>query len=122
MRVGGLFGRQAHVRRVERVDDRWDADVRVLEALRELGTDPARPHGVRHFLYVPDRFGAMQVSATLAEEDWETSVQESEDVCLVVAARSQALLEPLVRRTRMRLESLAAEYGGQYDGWEVETA
>src|SRR5918912_918828 len=112
MGVGGLFGRQG-VRHVERVDDRWDADVRVLEALRELGADPARPHGVRHFMYVPDRFGAREVSATLAAEDWETSVQESDDVCLVIAARSQPLLEPLVRRTRTRLESLAAEHGGQ---------
>src|SRR5204862_417394 len=117
MRVPDLFGRQARVRRVERVQDPWDADVRVLEALRELGCDPSQPRGVRHFVYVPDRLGAEEVSDALEHEDWQTSVQESEDACLVVAARSQKLSEPLVRQTRTRLELLAAEHGGQYDGW-----
>ena len=120
MRVASLFGRQSRVRRVERVWDPCDADIRVLEKLRELGCDPAQPRGVRHFVYVPDRFGADEVSDTLAREDWHTSVEESDNVCLVVAARSQPLLEPLVRQTRTRLETLAAEHGGQYDGWEVE--
>jgi hypothetical protein len=120
MRVAGLFGRQSRVRRVERVWDPRDADICVLEALRELGCDPAEPHGVRHFIYMPDRPGAEEVSDALTRENWHTSVEEEDGVWLVVAARSQPLLEPLVRKTRTRLETLAAEHGGQYDGWEVD--
>jgi hypothetical protein len=122
MRVAGLFGRQSRVRRVERVWDPRDADIRVLEALRELGCDPAEPRGVRHFVYLPDRRAAAELSDALVREDWHTSLEEEEDgVCLVVAARTQPLLEPLVRQTRTRLETLAAEHGGRYDGWEVDT-
>ncbi len=121
MKVADLFGRHVRARRVERVQDPRDADICVLEALRDLGCDPAQPRGVRHFVFVPDRPGAQEVSDVLEREDWQTSVQQSDDLCLVVAARSQRLSEPLVRRTRDRLETLAAEHGGQYDGWEVDT-
>jgi aspartate/tyrosine/aromatic aminotransferase len=122
MRLAGLFGRHARAQTVERVADRRQADVRVLEALRELGSDLAQPRVVRHFVSVPDRRGAELVAEVLERDGWSTSVQDDPDGgCLVVAARAEKLSEPLVRRTRSRLETIAAEHGGLYDGWEVET-
>lgn len=122
MGLADLLGRHAGVRRVERVQDAREADVRVLEALRELGCDPAQPRGVRHFVYLPDPFGAAEVADTLEREGWETSVRESHDVCLLVASNIHELTEPLVGQTRSRLEALADAYGGQYDGWEADAA
>lgn len=122
MRLADLLGRHAGVRRVERVQDAREADVRVLEALRELGCDPAKPRGVRHFVYLPDALGAGEVADALEREGWDTSVRESEDVCLLVASSSYTLTEPLVHQTRSRLEALADAYGGQYDGWEADAA
>jgi len=122
MGLADLLGRHAGVRRVERVQDAREADIRVLEALRELGCDPAQPRGVRHFVYLPDPFGAAEVADTLEHEGWETSVQESRDVCLLVASNTHELTEPLVYQTRSRLEALADAYGGQYDGWEADAA
>jgi hypothetical protein len=120
MRVARLLRRRPRRRRVQRVQDPWEADLRVLAALRELGCDPAQAHSVRHFVYVPAP-AAGEVCATLARDDWQTSVEELDGTSLVVALRCQALSEPLVRETRARLETLAAEHGGRYDGWEVET-
>jgi hypothetical protein len=120
MRVAQLFRRRPRVRRVQRVHDPREADLQVLATLRELGCDPAEARGVRHFVYVPTD-AAPDVCATLARDDWQTSVEEQDGTSLVVALRSQSLSELVVRETRTRLETLAAEHGGCYDGWEVET-
>lgn len=117
MRLPAPLGRDT---RVERVDDPAVADERVLHHLRGLGCDPRKPHGVRHFIYLPAASAAHTVASTLEREGWETSVEEGENVWLVVAACLRVLTGPLVRETRARLEALAAAYDGQYDGWEAE--
>lgn len=97
-----------------------DADVRVLERLRELGCDSSRPRGTRHFIYAPAREQAEAIACVLEREGWETWVQEAEDVALVTASCLRVLTEPLVRETRAHLTALAAQHGGQYDGWEAD--
>jgi hypothetical protein len=121
MRLPVLFGRDtAFFPRVERVADPTVADERVLAHLRGLGCDTKQPRGVRHFIYVPAQAEAQAVASTLEREGWETTVQEGENVWLVVAACLRVLTEQMVRETRSRLESLAAMHDGQYDGWEAE--
>jgi hypothetical protein len=120
MRLAQLFRRRPRPRRVERVQDPWEADLHVLAALRELGCDPGQAHSVRHFVYVPAP-AVGDVCATLARDAWQTSVRELDGTSLVVALRCGPLSEPVVRETRARLETLAAQHGGRYDGWEVDT-
>jgi hypothetical protein len=105
---------------MELVQDPAAADTRVLEHLADLGCDPRQPRGIRHFIYLPTNDGATNVASTLEREGWDTSVQEAEDVWLVVAGCLRVLNEPLVRETRARLASLASAHGGSYDGWEAE--
>jgi hypothetical protein len=120
MRLHAIFGRDVGFPRVERVTDPTVADERVLEHLRGLGCDTKEPRGVRHFIYVPAESGAEAVASTLEREGWEITVQEADNVWLVVAACLRVLSEQMVRETRARLEALAAMHDGQYDGWETE--
>jgi hypothetical protein len=108
------------MQQMELVQDPAVADVRVLEHLVKLGCDPREARGIRHFIYLPTSDGATTVASTLEREGWDTSVQEAEDVWLVVAGCLRVLNEPLVRETRARLASLATAHGGAYDGWEAE--
>lgn len=105
---------------MELVQDPAAADARVLEHLANLGCDPCQERGIRHFIYLPTSDGAATVASTLEREGWDTSIQEADDIWLVVAGCLRVLDEHLVRETRARLASLAMAHGGAYDGWEAE--
>jgi hypothetical protein len=108
------------VEQMELVQDPAVADARVLEHLASLGCDPRQARGIRHCIYLPTSEDAAAVASTLEREGWDTSIQEAEDVWLVVAGCLRVLDEHLVRETRARLASLAMAHGGAYDGWEAE--
>jgi hypothetical protein len=114
--------REACARTVERIHDAYEADERVLDHLARLGCDPSQPRESRHFLYTPQRAGADAVAEALHRDGWLTSIEPSDDVWLVVATRVHALTPDVVRETRARLEQLASERGGVYDGWEATAA
>jgi regulator of ribonuclease activity B len=104
---------------VERVDNAYAADERVLDHLARLGCDPSEPRESRHFLYLPAQDGAQAVARALGTDGWSTSVERSEGVWLVVATRARTLTLDVVRETRAQLAALASEHGGLYDGWEA---
>jgi hypothetical protein len=110
--------KETHPQTVERVADGAEADELVLDHLARLG-DPARPHEVHHFLYLPTAGHAGVVARTLAREGWTTSVERSEGAWLVIAMRTRTLTSKLVRDTRAQLARLATEHAGVYDGWEA---
>lgn len=113
--------RQGRVRTVERVDDAVAADVLVLEHLEQLGCDASLPRECRHYLYVPGELGARAVAHALEAggEGWWADVEDVNGCWLVTGAVVTALSDDSVRGTRARLEALAAEHGGEYDGWEA---
>jgi hypothetical protein len=111
--------RGANAQAVERIDDACEADERVLDHLARLGCDSSNPCESRHFVYLPERAGADAVAETLHGDGWLTSIERSEHAWLVVATGVRALTPDFVRQTRTRLESLASERGGVYDGWEA---
>ena len=104
----------------DRFSNPFDADLRVLERLREMGCDSARPRGTRHFIYAPTRDEAHAIAGVLERQGWETSIQEDEEIALVTASCLRVLTGPLVRETRAHLTALASQHGGQYDGWEAD--
>jgi hypothetical protein len=115
--------RGGHVEAVERIDDGAEADERVLAHLARLGCDETTPCFSTHFLYLPEATGADAIATALREDGWVASVGEAgDDTWLVVAAYLSALDTSRVRRTRKRLEALAAEHGGVYDGWQTTAA
>lgn len=76
---------------------------------------------IRHFLYFPDRAAAIRAreglrAIGLLNELRAPEADEREwQVVATVPAADAAALEA----TRVRLEGLAGEWGGEYDGWEV---
>ena len=114
-----LPGQGKMSRGVERVNDAYAADERVLDHLAKLGCDPSKPRESRHFLYLPAQSGAQAVARALGNDGWSTSIERSEGVWLVVATRARTLTLDVVRETRARLAALASEHGGLYDGWEA---
>ena len=109
------------MRAVERVDGRLEADALVLDHLSRLGCDPSEPRECRHYFYVPAELGARAVMRTLnASDGWDAEAEELQDsTWLVTASTVTGLTDALVRDTRVWLESLAGEHGGEYDGWEA---
>lgn len=114
-----MLWREGRVQTVERIADASEADARVLDHLARLGCDPSRPRECRHYLYVPGEAGARAVASTLACEGWDAEVAEEPGSWLVTASTRTALTDARVRETRLRLEHLACDHGGAYDGWEA---
>jgi hypothetical protein len=113
-------GRQPRVRAIERIDDPYEADERVLEHLAQLG-DLHEPREARHFVLLPDRTAADRVAIELGAEGWHTRVERTDECWVVVASRVRLLTPALVRATRLLLDALARRHGGLYDGWETPT-
>lgn len=111
--------RGSDVRAVERIDDASEADERVLVHLARLGCDPALPRETSHFLYFGGSTAAERVAAALRADGWATLVEESDGAWVLVGRHVAAVTSRVVRETRLRLETLAAEHGGFYDGWEA---
>jgi hypothetical protein len=114
------FWREGEIRAVERLDDASEADARVLEHLAQLGCDLSEPRECRHYLYVGAEPGARTVAEALAGDGWAAECEELQDASwLVTASTVTGLTSEGVRATRSRLELLAADHGGEYDGWEA---
>jgi hypothetical protein len=114
-----LTWRPGRVRAIERIEDPTEADARVLDHLAKLGCDPSQPRECRHYLYLPDEDAAGVVANALAAGGLDAQVEEVAGGWLVTAGTVTVLDDRTVRTTRVRLERLAAEHGGEYDGWEA---
>jgi hypothetical protein len=114
-----MLWRPGQVQAVERVEDAFEADERVLDHLARLGSDPAQPRECRHYLYVPGELQAQAVAGVLTGEGWDAEEEAAPESWLVTATTHTALTRARVRATRAQLERLACDQGGAYDGWEV---
>jgi hypothetical protein len=116
-----MLGGVGPVRAVERVYDSSEADERVLDHLARLGCDPGAARRVTHYVYLRTADGAIATAGTLERGGWRATTEPCDDGWfLVVATRNGTLSTSIVKETRRTFESLAAEHGGVYDGWEAE--
>jgi hypothetical protein len=97
------------------------SDERGLQKVVEL-SDIRQAHVVRHFLYVPDQSAASAIAQELGQRGFATTgyLSGGEQNWLVLATHQMAPTLRALSATRRLMESLVADFGGKYDGWEVE--
>jgi hypothetical protein len=97
-----------------------DRDGLALRQLARLGADLSRPRHVVHFLYFGTEADARAAAEAIAGT-WSTEVEPpTEDIAqwCVKADGNRTLGPDTVAAFRSWFERVAAEHGGEYDGWE----
>jgi hypothetical protein len=96
-------------------------DAPVLAALRKAGSKLDLPHPIRHYLYVPTQSSAEAAARVLRGDGFNAEVQRAAlgAQWLVLTTHTMVPSPEAIARTRARFEKLAAEQGGEYDGWEA---
>jgi hypothetical protein len=81
------------------------------------------PRPVTHYIYFPmDRAAsAQEYASALTKDDFEVEVRkdEQEGHVEVIAHRQDSIELLQITRLNNKLDALAAEFGGDYDGWET---
>lgn len=97
-------------------------DQAVLRSLKEAGSDLSRPHPVNHYLYFPKEDSAHRAAQELRAEGYDIQLRLGADGVnwLVLASRVVVPEPEVVEQIVSRMESLAAAFEGEYDGWEAE--
>ena len=96
----------------------------VLDQLRAAGSDLGKPHLIVHYLYFPSDLLATQAAEQAARLGCNTKVDIAADskswLCLATFRMVPVL--QAVSQLREGLERVAADNGGEYDGWEAEVS
>ena len=107
----------------EEPDDYDREAARVL--VEQAGADPDEPVPVEHWVYLPGQEAAQRVAEQAGAQGFAAQFGPSsnEDGKWVVRATRHMRPRPEVfARARHPLIRLAAEEGGEYDGWEAPKA
>jgi hypothetical protein len=85
-------------------------------------SDVDAPHLILHYVYLPDQEAAVSVARELQRSGFETEERLGADgVNWLVLARHVAVpTEERVAAVRRTMETLVAQFGGEYDGWEAD--
>jgi Regulator of ribonuclease activity B len=101
-------------------EDAEAGDRAVLEQLAEHGADLTKPTEFVHFLYFDDEKSTRAAVDQLGETGYGGGARQTEDGDFVIQAeRNEVPSMENVRRMREFMETIAAQFGGEYDGWEA---
>jgi hypothetical protein len=97
----------------------WDA--KIIEQLRSKGYAPFNEYKVDFFLALPDEAACQSVRSRLEPEGFTVDAKpmtEKTDLPFSLhASKSMRLIVPEMQALSTRLDALAGEFGGRYDGW-----
>ena len=97
----------------------WDA--KIIEQLRSKGYAPFNEYKVDFFIALPDEAACQSVRARLEPEGFSVDskpMAEKTDLPFSLhASKQMRLIVPEMQGLSQRLTTLAAEFGGRYDGW-----
>jgi regulator of RNase E activity RraB len=97
----------------------WDA--KIIEQLRSKGYAPFNEYKVDFFLALPDEGACQRVRSRLESDGFSVdakSMTEKTDLPFSLhASKSMRLIVPDMQALSARLDALAEEFGGRYDGW-----
>jgi hypothetical protein len=97
----------------------WDA--KIIEQLRSKGYAPFNEYKVDFFLALPDEGACQRVRSRLESDGFSVDTKpmsEKTDLPYSLhASKSMRLIVPDMQALSARLDALAGEFGGRYDGW-----
>jgi Regulator of ribonuclease activity B len=97
----------------------WDA--KIIEQLRSKGYAPFNEYKVDFFLALPDEAACQRVRSRLEPDGFSVDAKpmaEKTDLPFSLhASKSMRLIVPDMQALSARLNALATEFGGRYDGW-----
>ncbi len=97
------------------------ADARALEQLARSGANLSKLHRVEFILLFPSEDDAAQAAAHLKELAFATATEhdEPQDKWVVLAAKVMYPVESDLATLREKLNAVAKESHGAYDGWRA---
>lgn len=91
-----------------------------IDRLRSFGDGSASPTRVNHYLLFNDQPGADSAALRLRQRRFEVQVnREGDGTCTILAGHSVVPSRAAMEQVTEFLEDLAAECGGEYDGWAL---
>ena len=111
-------------RRLPNAQPAIDHDAALIEHLRESNADLSKPHEIDFYLYLPTEDVAKAVLARAQADGYRGDVSLSADghgwLCLL--HKDLVPIHATMTEQRRVLTKLAAEAGGDYDGWGTTPA
>ena len=99
-----------------------EADALAIRQLAGRGADLSKPRHVIHFLYFTSEAAARAAAAMIDQASWTTAVKPPDATIeeWSVRADGQRIVgAETISAFRTWFERVAAEHGGEYDGWEA---
>jgi|SRR5215510_4373135 len=98
-----------------------EEDQRVLDQLREAGSDLSKPHAMEFYLHFPTEEAANMVALRVRSEGFQAEVKEELPGKAWLCYVTKQMVPDGTRITAIghRFTSLANEYQGEYTGWET---
>jgi hypothetical protein len=97
----------------------WDA--KIIEQLRSKGYAPFNEYNVDFFIALPDEVACQAVRSRLESDGFSVDAKpmtEKTDLPYSLhATKSMRLIVPEMQALSEKLTTIAAEFGGRYDGW-----
>ena len=110
------------LRRPKTVASPAEQDRLVLLQLEGRGANLTRPRHVLHYLYFGDEAHARSAAHDIDGAGYEVTISPPDDTVAEWSVRAEATRvvdETTVDAFRAWFERVAAEHGGEYDGWEA---
>ncbi|MGB8542896.1 MAG: ribonuclease E inhibitor RraB [Candidatus Acidiferrales bacterium] len=98
------------------------AEAKIAKARQSESAD-ASDQPMRHYLYFKEKSSAENVAEQLENQGFSVEVRPGADgdTWLALARHSAPNNQEEMERLRDKMETLAAEFNGEYDGWEIAT-
>jgi hypothetical protein len=97
----------------------WDA--KIIEQLRSKGYAPFNEYKVDFFLALPDEGACQRARSRLESDgfsvDTKPMTEKTDLPYSLHASKQMRLIVPDMQALSTRLDALATEFGGRYDGW-----
>jgi len=115
--IARIFVKLKNIRSTKQ--ESWDA--KIIEQLRSKGYAPFNEYKVDFFLALPDEVACQRVRARLESDgfsvDTKPMTEKTDLPYSLHASKSLRLIVPDMQALSARLDALATEFGGRYDGW-----